>query len=399
MRVVFASLDRETWVGRHIVSLVRSLRESGAELLEIHLQDGDLSEKVQQIQEFSPQFYVDINGTGSIVGLQDDKKVPLCDLLGFVHVSFFLDEPLVYFPPLLDLKNANNFLPIVTDLKYADTLRFLGVERFPTYMTPFVDSSSFPPPKEDRDIDLLFLGPVIDPSLIASQVSQSYPEEFLPIFYEVGEFLFRNPEAHILFAHDYILSMFTPELQEKYTLWRSEKPEEALRFLNQILVYATQRKRWYILSFLEGVDLKVVGLVEGELPEGHTQIETTSWDVFLDVLGRSRMAIAVFPHSVPTGIGFTPLEIGMMGCAPVLDYRATLPGFLVPGEEVITYYPMDRADIEEKVLYYLDHPEEAEEIGQRARKKVLEAFGMERRAEFLRDMFSSILEQAQNQSR
>ncbi|MFN3264733.1 MAG: glycosyltransferase, partial [Aquificaceae bacterium] len=71
------------------------------------------------------------------------------------------------------------------------------------------------------------------------------------------------------------------------------------------------------------------------------------------------------------------------------------PGFFTPGQEVITYLPLDRADIEEKVVYYLENPQEAREIGRRARERVIQNYTPEERAEFLYNMFQDILSQAQ----
>ncbi|MDQ7082825.1 MAG: glycosyltransferase [Aquificota bacterium] len=56
--------------------------------------------------------------------------------------------------------------------------------------------------------------------------------------------------------------------------------------------------------------------------------------------------------------------------------------------------PLDRADIEEKVLYYLDNPEEAREIGERAREVVRERFRVDDRGEFLYNMMNDILSKA-----
>jgi len=295
----------------------------------------------------------------------------------------------------MDLRPATNFLPIVCDLKYADSLAFLGIKQPPSYITPFLDIQQMKEPSTERNINLAFFGPVIDPNIIANHVSQSVKQEFLGVFFEVGDFMFRNPEVHILQAHDYILSMFNPNIQEEYLKWREEKPQEFLTFLNQISLYATAKKRWFLLSFLEGMELKIFGEVQGELFEGHQSIVPQNWDELLELLGQSLIVITSYPHSVPTGVGFVPLEVASMGCAMFVDYRATLAGFFTPEEEVITYLPLDRAEIEEKVLYYLDYPEKALEIGERARKKVFEKYTHEDRADFLHDLFTNILASSQ----
>ncbi|MCS7308562.1 MAG: glycosyltransferase family 1 protein, partial [Aquificaceae bacterium] len=174
------------------------------------------------------------------------ERLPISDAFGFVHVSLFTDEPLFHFPVLLDLQRSNNFLPVVTDIKYADSLRFLGHERGTFYITPFVYPEIMPQPQEEKDIELVFLGPVVDPDILARDVLKNLKENFVPYFFELGEFLFRNPEAHILYASEYIISMFNPSFQEEFNKWRQENTQEYLRFLNDALLYATARKRWYI---------------------------------------------------------------------------------------------------------------------------------------------------------
>ena len=394
MRIAFLKTGQEEGVGRHILRLLKFFRERGNDTLEISLLNGDIREKVQELTDFSPHFVMDINATGFIVGVQEDKKVPVCDAFGFAHVSVFTDEPLLYFPSLLDASTANNFLPIVCDLKYADTLRFLGSDKGYFYITPFIDGENMLDIQEEKEFDVSFLGPVIHPDLIAQSVLQNLKESYVPLFFEVGDFLFRNPEAHLLFAFDYIFSMFNPTLQEEFNKWRQENPQDFLKLLNDISAYATAKKRWYVLSFLEGIDVKVIGSVQGELPEGHEQIEVSTAQDLLKAYGKSRLCILTYPHTVPTGIGFSPLEACYMGCGVMVDYRATLPGFLVPGQEVITFLPIDRADIEEKVLYYLDNEKELREIVQRGREKVIEKFSYEDRAEFLLGLFENLLKQS-----
>ncbi|MEN3029150.1 MAG: glycosyltransferase [Aquificaceae bacterium] len=395
MRIAFLKYGKELGINRHVLAFPEAFREKGAEVQEFDLSEGELQERVNELLEFSPTFAFDLNGSCVIFGEREGERLPISDAFGFVHVSLFTDEPLFHFPTLLDLRQANNFLPVVTDLKYADSLKFLGHERGTFYITPFVDPSRMPQPPKEKDIEISFLGPVLDPNIIAQQATQNLKENLVPYFFEVGEFLFRNPEAHILYVSEYILSMFNQSFQEEFDKWRKENTQDYIKFLNDISLYATARKRWYILSFLEGINLKVVGVFEGELKDGHEHISINSWEEALDVIGRSYMTILSFPHAVPTGIGFAPLEVAFMESAPLIDLRATLPGFLNPEVEMIGYLPLDRADIEEKVVYYLDNLQEAREIGKRAREKVLQSYGPADRAEFLYQMFQDILSQAQ----
>jgi len=394
MKLAFLKTGNEQGVNRHILALLDYFRSKGVEVREFELDQEDLQRTINEILEFSPTFSMDINSTGMIVGQQEQNKVPMCDAFGFVHVSIFTDDPLLYFPILLDIRHANNFLPVVCDLKYADSLKLLGINKGLFYITPFLDQKSMKYPSGEKDIQAVFVGPVVDPQIIAHQVVDTLPQYAVALFFEVGEFMFRNPEVPVFVASEYILSMFQQSFQEQIDEWRKEKPEEYLRFLNDVSIYATFKKRWYILSFLEGINLKILGGFQGELMEGHELIDTDSHEDFLEVFDRSYMAVLSYPFNMPSGIGFTPLEAGFMSCAPVIDYRMTLPGFLTPGSECIAYLPLDRADIEEKLLYYLEHLDEALLIGQSLRNKVLEKFSPEDRGEFLLGVFEQILNQA-----
>lgn len=394
MKLAFLRTGNESGMNRHILALLDYFRSKGVEVRDFELNNENIQETINEILEFSPNFSMDINSTGMIVGQQEQNKMPMCDAFGFVHVSIFTDDPLLYFPILLDIRHANNFLPVVCDLKYADSLRMLGINKGLFYITPFLDQKSMKHPSGDKDIQTVFVGPVVDPQIIARQVVDTLPQHTASLFFEVGEFMFRNPEVPVFVASEYILSMFQQSFQEQIDEWRKEKPEEYLRFLNDVSIYATFKKRWYILSFLGGINLKILGGFQGELMEGHELIDVDSHEDFLDVFDRSYMAVLTFPFNMPSGIGFTPLEVGFMGCAPVIDYRMTLPGFLTPGSECIAYLPLDRADIEEKLLYYLEHLDEALLIGQSLRDKVLEKFSPEDRGEFLLGVFEQILDQA-----
>ncbi len=396
MRLAFLKVGEPQGSLKHVKVLIDYLKERGVEFKEIELDPGNVQKTVEELQEFRPAFTMDLNATGIIVGEQEGKKTPLYDIFGFVHFSFFTEDPLLHFPNLFGLQHRN-LIALVTDIKYADSLRMLGVENI-SYLTPFLDFSVFPQAPEERDIDIAFLGPVIDPQIIVNSVQKSLPENIFPLFIETGEYMFRNPEVNAVTALNYVLGLFNPQVQQEFSDWRQKNEEAFLRLLNDTAIYATMRKRWYLVNFLDGINLKIVGEFQGELKEDHENIKVNSYEELLDIYGRSYITVMSFPHTVPSGIGFTPLEVSAMGSAPMIDYRGTLPGFLTPGEEVIPYMPLDRADIEEKVLYYLDNLEEAKEIGEKARNAVIERYRVDDRGEFLYNMMKDIVSQAQQQA-
>ncbi|MDQ7038055.1 MAG: glycosyltransferase [Aquificota bacterium] len=376
----------------HIRALIDYLEGKGVEVAEIDLKPDRVQEAVNRVMDIRPAFTLDLNGTGIIVGDQEGKKMPLYDILGFVHISYFTEDPLLHFPAIYGLQHRN-FIGVVGDLRYAESLKLLGIENM-SYVTPFLDFERLPEPEPEKDIDVAFLGPVIDPQIVTDSVKRNLPENIFPVFIETGEFMFRNPEVGVVTAFSYVLSLFNPQYQEEVRKWSEENKEAFFRLLNDISIYATMRKRWYLINFLEGINLKIVGDYQGELKEDHENIKVDSYEELLKVYSRTLLTVVCFPNTVPSGIGYTPLEVSAMGSALMIDYRGTLPGFLKPGEEVITYMPLDRADIEEKVLYYLDNPEEAREIGERAREVVRERFRVDDRGEFLYNMMNDILSKA-----
>jgi len=336
---------------------------------------------------------MDLNATGIIVGEQEGKKTPLYDIFGFVHFSFFTEEPLLHFPNIRGL-NHRNLVAIVTDIKYADSLRMLGVENI-SYITPFLDFSLFPAPSPERDIEVAFLGPVIDPQIVLNAVQKNLPENIFPLFVEVGEYMFRNPEVNVLTALGYILGIFNPQFQEEFNEWKQKDEFAFFRFLNDAAIYATMRKRWYMVNFLEGINLKIIGDYQGELKEDHEHIPVEAYEELYGIYGRTNLTVMSFPHTVPTGIGFAPLEVSAMGSAGLVDFRGTLSGFLKPGEEILAYMPLDRADIEEKILYYLENPQEVREVGERARDAVIDRYRVDDRGEFVISMMRDIIAHAQ----
>ncbi|WP_457600791.1 glycosyltransferase [Hydrogenivirga sp.] len=397
MKLAFFKVGELQGSLKHLNALFDFLKGMGVEFREIELDPQNVQKAVEELNEFRPAFTMDVNATGIIIGEQEGKKVPIYDIFGFVHFSVFTEDPLLHFPNIYGVESHRNLVALATDIKYVDSLRFLGVENV-SYVTPFLNFSLFPQPAEERDIEVAFLGPVIDPQIVVGSVQQNLPENIFPLFIETGEYMFRNPEVHVITALNYVLGIFNPQFQQEFMDWREKNQEAFFRLLNDISIYATMRKRWYLINFLDGVNLKVVGEFQGELKEDHEQIKVNSYEELLEIYGRSNLTILSFPHTVPAGIGFTPLEVSAMGSAPMIDFRGTLPGFLTPQEEVITYMPLDRADIEEKLLYYLDNPDEVRAIAEAAKNAVINRYRVDDRGEFVFNLMKDIVAQAEKQA-
>ncbi|MCS7084188.1 MAG: glycosyltransferase family 1 protein, partial [Aquificaceae bacterium] len=271
MRVAFLSQEEDLGIYRHVKGLLRELNKHSIETKEFLITESNIKNVVDEFVSFQPTFSMDINATSILLSEQDGKKSMLSDTLGFVHISLFFDDPIFYAHSLHNIKDATNFIYFLTDIKYAQSLNYMGFNRGVLYMAPFVDSSLMPQSSQ-KDVPFVFLGPVVDPNIMEREIQQQTAAEFMPFVHELSEYLFRNPEIPLLSAKDYVLSLFHIDFQEQYSKWAEQNPLEEISLLAKIATLATAKKRWYILSFLEGMELKILGPFKGELKEGHEHI-------------------------------------------------------------------------------------------------------------------------------
>lgn len=382
MKVAFLKFGELSSPAIHVKKLLNYLRENGVEVREYDVSPENINKTIEEIEKFNPLFLMDVNATGLIVGEKEGKKVIYADITGRVHISLFFEDPLLFFPAFENLEKPRNYVALITDLKHTDSLRALGIENV-SYITPFINEDIFPEPEGEKDIEIAFVGPVINPQIIANAISQNYPQNILPFFFETGEFMFRNPEVHVLSAFNYVFGLFHPQMQEEFNKWRENNKSAFFRLLNDISAYATMRKKIYVLNFLSGMDVKILGDYQGELFEGHEAIKVGSYEDLLKYYSRSKLTIFLSPSSIPTGISFIPLEIAYMDSVPVIEYKGTTPAFFKPDEEIVTFFPLDRADLEEKVVFYLENPDAVEEIKKKQKEVIRQKFTVKDRGDFL----------------
>jgi len=389
MKIAFLRPGELGVPAKHVYAVLDYLREKGAEIREYNLKERDPQSVVRELEEWRPLFLMDTNGTGIIVGEKEGKKYILSDLLGIVHISIFVDDPLLFYPAFEGVEKPQNYIAFITDLKHTDSLNLLGISNV-SYISPFVNENLFPEPEKEKDIEIAFVGPVIDPQIIVNAVSQNYPQEIMPFFFETGEFMFRNPEVHVLTAFNYVFGLFNPKVQEQFNKWHEKNPSLFYKFLNDIAAYTTMRRKIYLLHFLEGMEVKILGDYQGNLFEGHEAIKVSSYEQLLKYYSSSNLVIFVSPQTIPTGFSFIPLEALYMGSTVMTDFKGTIPGFLKPDEEIITFAPLDRADLEEKVLFYLENRESLQNIAEKGQKAVKERFKVNDRAEFIYNVLKDI---------
>jgi spore maturation protein CgeB len=106
------------------------------------------------------------------------------------------------------------------------------------------------------------------------------------------------------------------------------------------------------------------------------------------VWGRSKLAVYAgstlslnhhHPMNDIVGVNSRTFELAAAGACQVVDWKETLAQLFTPGEEVVVYH--DLGELRHQIEYYLAHPEEARDIGERARKRALAEHTLRRRIE------------------
>jgi len=383
--------------------LIESLKEhlSSAPNFEfkvIEINHKEIQKTVEEIQQYRPIFTIEFNTKGVIWGQNNQEKKTLHDIMGFVNISIMTQDPIINAPNILELKRTNtiNSLFVITDLRYGEFLARLGFQNI-FFIAPCANENLAPKEEKEKDINVLFIGDAIDPNELIKKWSNAMDPVLKDFLVEVGEFCFRNPEITPLYAVDYLLSLMNPQFQEAFNKMRNEQPQAYYQFLFQTGIYTNLRRNWFILNYLEGIEgLVIAGITEGNLPEGFQVAQITNIKEKLEYIKRAKLVLTTFPTFVPSSIGFTPLEAAMLKTPTMINYRHTLPSFFKPNEEIIAFNPLDRLDIEEKLLFYLENEKDREIIGENAYKAFDQKFRCNDRIEFLKNLMIDIYNKAKN---
>jgi hypothetical protein len=377
----------------HLIESIKEyLPDERFELKIFPIDSQNVGKTVKELEEYKPLFTIDFNTKGIIWGQKDNEKKPLQDIAGIVHLTIFTEDPMVHIENLFNLRGSTNTIFLITDLIHGQFLTSLGLPNI-YYFTPCVNLRLIPP-KGEKDLGVVFVGDAIDPNVIVESWNQHMDTPVRDFAIEVGEFCFRNPEIPPIVAVEYLLPLMNPQFQESFNKFRQENPKGYFAWLFQVGLYTNARRSWFILGFLEGTDLTIIGHVEGNLPEGFEVADIKTLEDKLSYINRAKIALTAFPTFVPSGIGFSPIEIAACETAPMINFRHTLPSFFKPMEEVIVYNPLDRLDIEEKLLFYLENEEDRKLIAEKAFKTVQEKFTCRDRVQFFKDLMKGIYEQA-----
>ena len=107
-------------------------------------------------------------------------------------------------------------------------------------------------------------------------------------------------------------------------------------------------------------------------PHSYINYDTQMPDMFY----QSKVNINITLRSIQSGISLRCMDILGAGGFLLSNYQPELAEYFEDGKEVVMYH--SRADLVEKVQYYLEHDAERMQIAANGQKKVFEQFSYEK---------------------
>ena len=380
-----------------IDALSKSLSARNFETLTVEPTPENIQDVVNQIFEFKPLFTFDLNLDGVIFAEDENKeKKPLFDIVGNIHVSWFLEDPLLHYMKLKPVLSSNQLLFLNVDIEHSQWLAQMG--KNVAFLAPGINPSKVPPPFE-KEFDVAFVGPVIEPVVYEEFWKDKLDEGLYTFAVELGRLIYRNPDMPLRYASGHLLSQFSPDFQQGIIKLQQERDEDFMKLLAEIGGYATNLRRWHILESIDDIEINVLGEVKGQTKENVVVYEDiTSLKDVVAFLAKSKISLLSQPIFLPTGIGLTSFYSIATSTLTFLEERLSVKSFFSVDEEVITYHPIDSVEIEGKLAYYLeDAPSEREEIAKRGRDKVFKEHTLLQRGEILGNILEDIIKQASQQ--
>jgi spore maturation protein CgeB len=393
-RVVFLKTPDPRQMSESILEgLAKSLSARNFEVKIIELTAENVQDVINQIIEYKPLFTFDLNLDGMIYAEREGQQQPFCDILGNIHISWFIDDPMIHFTKLKPVLQSNQILYATIDIEHTQWLRSAG--KNVAFIPPGVNPSKIPPLKE-KEFEIAFVGPVTDPNLIESQWQERFDPNLLGFAVELGRMIYRNPDMPIRFAAGYLISQLNPDFQAALIQFQQENETDFMALLTEIGLYAMYLRRWSIIDSIENYEVNVLGPVIGEPKENVVIYEdVVSQKDIIDFLSRSKIALLSQPPFIPSGLGFTVFDSVASGSLTFVEDRLSSKSFFTPEKEIITYHPIDFIEIEGKVAYYLEEAqEEMKEIAKAGRERALKEHTIYQRGEILASIMEDIIKQS-----
>ncbi|ACO04646.1 MAG TPA: hypothetical protein DEP48_06540 [Persephonella sp.] len=354
----------------------------------------NIQDLVNELMEFKPLFTFDLNLDGLIYAEQDGKKVPLADIVGNIHITWFLDDPMLHYAKIKPVISSNQILYLTIDVEHSQWLGSMG--KNVAFLAPGIFPTNFPPPVQEKEFDVAFIGPVTDPTIIENGWKERFDEHIYGFAVELGRMIYRNPDMPIRYASGYLLSQFNPQFQQAIINFQQEKDQEFMAFLSEIGIYAMNLRRWNILESIEDFDINVLGPVNGEVKENIIVYEDVvkEKDV-ISFLSKTKITLLSQPPFLPSGLGYTTFNAVACNTLTMIEEKLSAKSFYQADKEIVTYHPIDSVEIEGKIAYYLEeNPMEREAIAKAGRDRTFKDHTIINRGEFLANIMKDLIKQA-----
>jgi len=357
----------------------------------------NIEEIVKDLTDFKPLFTFDINLDGVIFAeSQEGEKKPLPDVVGNIHVSWFIEDPMLHYVKLKPILPSNQFLFLTIDIEHGQWLSQLG--KNVAFVAPGINPARMIPPSE-KEFDVAFIGPLVEPVLFENAWKERLDEALYSYAVELGRLLFRNPEMPIRFASGFLASQFNQDFQQALMKFQQEKDEEFTALLSEIGGYAMSLRRWHIIESIDDITINVLGQVQGEVKENVVAYENIlTLEDTMKFISKSKISLLSQPPFLPSGLGLTAFYSVGTGTFSMIEEKLASKSFFVDGKEIVTYNPLDSVDIEGKLIYYLEEaPAEREEIAKNGRDRVFKDHTLYQRGEIIGNILESIIQQVASQ--
>jgi len=310
----------------------------------------------------------DISTVSGVLGESFSKS------LAIPKVSWFVDAPLTLFENLSERGLGPGDILTSTDRHWFEDVRGACPEmanRTIHYLPLAATYDEVGPMDPAWQCPVSYVGQVRDQSHIFNSPQLKKP--IRRILDRIAEALMR----HRRLRPETLLEQ-APELQELAT--RYDLGEFFRKFYTEIIWEANSRYRERAMLALAdlaipGLGLRLYGNADWAVRTRGTPLEAcfTGRTVAHDDLPRlyRNSAINVNVHHLQssTSLNLRLFDVPAAGGFLITDYMEGLEELFEIGREVVVYRTLE--ELREKVLYYLDHPDERQEIAERARERVL----------------------------
>jgi len=392
---LFRTPDPRGFIPIILEGLEKAFSAKNFETKIIDLTPENVQKAVEEIDEFKPLFMFDINLDGVIFGEQDGEKKPLADLIGNIHISWFLDDPILHYTKLKEVASSNQFMFLTIDIDHMQWLS-TAFRKNTSLVMPGVNPSSYPPANVEKEFDVAFLGPVVDPNIIEETWKQRFDEALYVFAIELGRLLYRNPDMPLRLAANYLGSQFTEEFQQAILKFQQERDEDYMRYLVDIGLYAMHLRRWNIIDSIEDFEINILGPVQGEMKDNVVIYDNiVNEKDIITFLSKTRISLLSHPPFIPAGVGFAVFSSAACNTLTMVEERLSVKSFFEVDKEIVTYHPIDTVEIEGKIAYFLEEkPSEREAIAKAGRERVFREHTLYQRGEFIASLMEQILEKA-----